>query len=181
MINNKESTAAWELTYIEFLRISKLLKDITYTTEENQELSVHHEYSKAGTLNSEELVKKILGFLEDRKINPFLLESQPLKNLVTGELVHPEIGNDILNIFEKAKVITENLLMARFIDKTETLTATIPRNNIPSFKSLPPGEKPKPLSDAAKKANVKYIEGYVTLAQERKYPYKVVDVQIGFQ
>lgn len=57
--------------------IYKYSKKITVVEENNQELSAYHEYSKTGTLNSEEPVKKIVRFLEEKKINPIFLESRP--------------------------------------------------------------------------------------------------------
>ena len=168
MSQNKSSIAAWELTYHELLGISNFFKDLTFTQEIREDHLLHHEYTSTKTSQSEEPIKKILTFLADRDINPFLLESQQLLNPVTGEAVHPEIATKILNVYETAIDSYNKLVRRKFINKIEPLTKTISENKFPSFKSIPRILQPKTKKD--KERDIKFIQRYIALAEERKYP-----------
>ena len=61
----KESVAAWNITYHEFLGTSIFFKQITYINNDNEELKIHHEYTKAATQNCKNAVAKILDYLEN--------------------------------------------------------------------------------------------------------------------
>ena len=167
-IKNKESTTAWELTYHEFLGISEFFKEITFVNGEIEDVKVHHEYSNSHTQQSEEPVIKILNFILERNINPFILEPQPLKNIVTGRLVHSEIAKKILQIFNNAVHTHEKLLNERFVEKKKPVSAIIKENKFPSFETLPKITKPKIAKD--KNQPEKYVQRYINIASARGYP-----------
>ena len=104
-----------EITYHEFFDISNLFRKICHI-DDLEELAVHHEFSAKHNLkNSEEPVAKILKFLEERKIDSFLLELQDLKNLVTEEMAHPVVAGEILSFLDKGIELHSNFREERFI------------------------------------------------------------------
>ena len=92
-----------------------------YARKENAELTVHHEGSKEHIYNSEGPIEKILEFFETKKINPFPLDSQSLTNIVTNQLVHPEMVSKILNIFDDGILSHEKFVDDRFVFKSKNL------------------------------------------------------------
>ena len=122
-------------------------------------LRVYHEDSKTYTMKSEQPVEEILSFLEERKIDPFLLEPNPLKNIVTNELVHPETAEKILNIFDIALSVNKEFIDERYIKKEKTINDTITQNNFPSFKTMPKIQKFKDVK--AKETHEKHIQRYI--------------------
>ena len=137
-INNKEGTTAWELTFHELLGNSNLFKNVTMVdVDQDEEYLVHHEFSETHRDNSEKPVQQILQFLEERKANPFLLQSQPLRNIATDKLVHPETAANIMNLLPTAIDNHKRFLNERFIMKEKTLNARITLYNFPSFDTLP--------------------------------------------
>ena len=167
-VKNIESITAWELTYHEFLGISEFIEELTFVDDSGDQLMVHHEDSKMYTLKSEQPVEEILSFLEERKIDPFVLEPNPLKNIVTNELVHPETAEKILNIFDIALSVNKEFIDERYIKKEKTINDTITQNNFPSFKTVPKIQKSKDV--IAKETHEKHIHRFIALASERKFP-----------
>ncbi|OXU18366.1 hypothetical protein TSAR_009882 [Trichomalopsis sarcophagae] len=85
----KETVAIWDLTYHEFLAITNYFKEITYFNNKDEELS--------------------LQYLQNRNANPFEAGLQPLRNIITEELVDTETKDRLLNIFGKeASVVLNN-------------------------------------------------------------------------
>ena len=144
------------------------MKHITFINNDNEELQIHHEYSIAATEICENSINKILNFFENKNINPFMSGSQELRNLVTEELVHPKITADILNIFSNGIDLYERFRNERFIIKTKPLSASIPRNNLPSFQTVPASEKSK--ADKKNKNASSNANRIIALAKERNYP-----------
>ena len=78
-----------------------MFKNLLYINNDNHDLQVHHEYSKFHTENSEASVKKILDYFHEKlHFDPFAEGEQPLRNISSQEIVHNDIANKILNIFE---------------------------------------------------------------------------------
>lgn len=164
---NKESVAAWNLTYHELLDISDLFKKLTLSNDTNEELDIHHEFSKRSAENSEVSITSILNFFENQSINPFMPGSQKLRNLVTGELVHSDNAKEILNIFSTGAQLYEKFRNERIVEKIKPLSATIPRYNLPSFKTVPAAEKSKKeKKNVVKKGEINRI---IALANQRNY------------
>lgn len=166
-LKKKESVAAWNITYHEFVAVSNLLKQITHINDDNEELQIHHEYSKAATYKGENAVTKILHFFQSKQIDHFISGSQRLRNLVTGELVHSDITKDILNIFSNGIDLYTGFRNERFIEKEKPLSATIPRNNLPSLISVPCSTKQK---TNKKNKSHNSANRIIALANERAYP-----------
>ena len=138
----KEAVAAWDMTFHELLSICNFFREITYI-DTDSDFEIHHEYSNASIKNSESAVAKILCYIEDKKINLFKSGSQPLRNIVTEQLVHSDIVPEILNIFEKGIERYEKFREERFVNRNKHLSAVIPRANLPDFKTLPKSDEPK--------------------------------------
>lgn len=94
----------------------------------------------------ENAVGKILNYLQLKNVNLFSPENQKLKNLVTQELVHEDVTKQILNIFDDGLILYHKFQEERFLKKSVALSATISRNNFPSFQTVP-----KSLSNVTKK------------------------------
>lgn len=131
---NKETVTVWEITRHEFLAIGNFLKEATTLINQDEQCT-HHEFSKASTEISESSVEKILTYVESRRANPFKSGSHKLQNLITEELVQPEIAIELLNIFEKGVTLYKEFRIERFITREKCLSAVISRNNFPNFKS----------------------------------------------
>ena len=162
----KETVAVWDLTYHEFLVVPKLLKEITYFNNKDQELYVHHDFSKSNTKSTDDAVSRILQYLDSRAVNPFKAGSQPLRNITTKELVHPEIASKIVNLFSTGIQLYDSFKKERFFEKNKTISATISKNNFPDFKTLLKSEKSKL---AKTKISTSETQRIVALANERNY------------
>lgn len=128
----------------------------------------HHEFSKNATQQSETAVQTILNYLEEKNINPFMPGPQRLRNIMTEELVHPEIAKQLLSIFEKGIDLYNTFRKKRLVERTKLFSAVMSRNNLPNFKSIPKSELPKTVK------TTKFIASdtprIVALAKERNYP-----------
>ena len=164
----KEAVAAWEMTYHEFLSISNYFKNITLCHKESYELNVHHEYSQTMTQNSELAITNILNFLEKRQVNPFMPGPQSLRNIVTQELVQPEITQSLLSCFKRGIELYEKFREERYILKIKPFSAPISRTNLPNFATIPTSEKANPKKK--KKSQTNEIQRIFALATERNFP-----------
>lgn len=164
----KETVAMWDITYHDFLGLFNYVKELTFFTNEDGEVMTHHEFSTSTAQQSESSVQRILSYFQEKNINPFIAGSQRLRNIVSEELVHPEIAKELLSIFDKGIDIYTTFRKEWFIEKTKLYSATITRNNLPNFKTIPKSELKK--SVKATKFVASDTERIVLLAKERNYP-----------
>ena len=164
----KQSVAAWDLTFHEFLAVTNYVKEITRFSNEDQEFKIHHEFSVANTEVTESAVNKILKYLEDKKINPFISGSYKLRNIITEELVDEKTAKEILNIFSAGIEIYKTFRKKRFLDRSKPLSALISRVNLPNFKTTSVSKEPT--SKKKVKSKLCETQRILALAQERHYP-----------
>ena len=167
----KESVAMWDLTFHEFLAVTNFFKDFVHLNNDNDELHLHRDFSKLTTKNSEEAVDKILDFFLIRKINPFLSGSHTLRNIVTEEIVDANVREDLLNIFQNGLQLYTKYKEELFISKTKSLSAPIPRNNLPNFKTIRTSNNPATKSKK-KNSTTSETQRIIAMANERNYPLR---------
>ena len=106
-----------------------------------------------------------------RHCNPFINGQQPLKNIVTQELVTNECSNILVNIFRNGCITYETFFKERFIEKSKSLSVTIPRVKLPSFKTI---MKPKtvPSNNISLMNKCKMAQRIIELAKERYFNFR---------
>lgn len=81
--------------------------------------------------------------------------------------MHSEIRDRLLNVLEKGIELYEDFKKERIFEKSKSLSASITKNNLPDFKSVPSIVQSK-----VKKAKISTSETQriIALATERNYP-----------
>ncbi|KAJ8677211.1 hypothetical protein QAD02_012998 [Eretmocerus hayati] len=140
-----ESVAVWDLMYHEFLGIFNSPKEILCLNDNDDELQTHREYSENYIVKSETSVCKVLRFLCERNVNPFVPSSHPLINISTEELAHPDVVKQLLNVFEAGVKAHETFRNEQIVTRSKSLSATISKHNLTDLTTIPPCEKKKVL------------------------------------
>jgi len=110
----------------EKVQISQVLREVCGLAEDD-EFSLHHEFSKATTVRDEECITEMQQYIVNSG-NPFSIQegSDPrLRNLVTGKLSE---NNDILKCTEVGHALFTEFTKERFDIKTKVLMNPIKKN-----------------------------------------------------
>ncbi|KAJ8668266.1 hypothetical protein QAD02_009929 [Eretmocerus hayati] len=165
----KESVTVWDLTVHEFLSIFNYFKEVTGVINIDDELLTHRENTTNHTQKVESSIYKILTYMEGKSINPFLPGSHTLKNITTEELTDRQVTVKLLNVFQNGIDAYETFRRERLILRTKSISAPIPRHNLPEFSAtLPILEKQS--GEKKKKVDTSTTQRIISLAKERNYP-----------
>ncbi|KAJ8671942.1 hypothetical protein QAD02_003201 [Eretmocerus hayati] len=163
--NDKKAVAVWDMIYHESQDIHNLFCTYTNLQDEN-EFKTHHENNDSTSGSLENSVSRIVAFIDER-VNPFQSGNQPLRNIVTAELVHPDIVERLLSVFEIGCDMYNQFRSERIIDKDTALSATIHHSKLPSFKDTP--TKTDSIKQIVKKKNGISSARIFDIARERNY------------
>lgn len=131
---NKEYVTGWNLTYHEISQIKNALCEITHVTTVNDDIIKHHDSSPTMTRNTEEQVSKIMTYIAAH-CNPFKSGKEPLRNIVTQELLTSEYTDALLNIFKNGCDLYKNFFRERFVEISKSLSDPIAKVKLPTFMS----------------------------------------------
>ena len=86
---------------------------------EDNEYTVHHEFSQTLTEADRESVEKIVTYIAERN-NPFDMSiTTNVMNIVTGKEVNKETSSFLINCVKKGEKTYSEFRQARLIDKTK--------------------------------------------------------------
>lgn len=116
----KEAVAQYDLTRQEKFLISAFLREFCGLNDED-ECSLHHEFSTATTKHDEISIKQMLAYIQERD-NPFdLLNNKKMRNFVTGKETSDEKSKYLLNCISLGQQAYEEFVKTRFKDKEKSL------------------------------------------------------------
>lgn len=164
----KKFVTEWELIYHEILAISSLYRKLTNVSTVNYDLSDHHDLTQTRTMDMEKHIAAMTKYILEHD-NPFPTGSQPLRNIITQQVVEPEVKDDLLKVFAIGVQFYENLRNERFISRSKTISEVIHRNNLPSFNAH---VKSNVISERTTKKKIASAQRLIDLARERKYILK---------
>lgn len=164
----KNFVAKWEMVYHEMLAISNLHRHLTGINSKAYELSVNHEFSKPQTASEEKLIQAIITFIESNE-NPFLASNSEdqLHNILTKEIMTPEIREQILQVQEKGLQLYKQFREDRFVKKELRLHDTIHRTNLKTCAHLRSSKNDYLKSTAKKKRESTSHQRVVDIARAR--------------
>lgn len=87
----KNSVAVWNMIFHESIGINNVFREIIGLNSDNEELQVHHDYNGSNTQWTEDAVNSVVQYLLKR-VNPFQDVRQPLRNIVTEQLVDEKVA-----------------------------------------------------------------------------------------
>ena len=166
--SKKNFVAKWEMVYHEMLAISNLHRHLTGINSKAYELSVNHEFSKPQTASDEKHIQAIITFIESNE-NPFQASNseEKLHNILTQEIMTPEIREDILQVQEKGLKLYKQFRKERFVKKELRLHDTIHRTNLKTCAHLRSSKNDGLKSTAKKKRQSTSHQRVVDIARAR--------------
>ncbi|KAJ8672698.1 hypothetical protein QAD02_003958 [Eretmocerus hayati] len=163
--NDKKAVAVWDMIYHESQDIHNLSCTYTNLQDEN-EFRTHHENNDNTSGSLENSVSRIVTSIDER-VNPFQPGNQPLRNIVTAELVHPDTAKELLSVFEIGCDMYNHFRSERIIDKNTALSATIHHSKLPCFKYTP--TQADPIKQTNKRKTGISSARIFDIARERNY------------
>ena len=166
--SKKNFVAKWEMVYHEMLAITNLHCHLTGINSKAYELSVNHEFSKPQTASDEKHIQAIITFIESNE-NPFQASNieEKLHNILTQEIMTPEIRGDILQVHEKGLKLHKQFRKERFVKKELRLHDTIHRTNLKTCAHLRSSKTDGLKSTAKKKRQSTSHQRVVDIARAR--------------
>ena len=116
----KEAVAQWNIIKHEKSKFTKHLRELCCMNEDN-EYTVHHEFSQALTEADEECVEQIVTYIAERN-NPFDTSiTTNVTNIVTEKEVNKETSSFLINCIKKSEENYNEFRQARLIGKTKKI------------------------------------------------------------
>lgn len=165
----KKFFSSWNLTEHEVHETTQYFLKVT-GIKGSEELQVHHDLSGSRILKSETDVCDLMNFMRDH-VNPFSSGIQPLRNIVTEELVAPEAAAELLGVFDVGCKKFDLFCTERFILQSKTICTPINKVNLPSFT---PARKVVKNPVKETKLYGKEANHIVELARERGYSLELL-------
>ena len=165
----KSYVAKWEILYHEMLAVTNLHRRISGSIQTSYEQDVNRTFSAACTNSDERDIQAIIDVI-DANENPFSGTKfcKKLHNIMTNEIVPEDISKQLLNAETIGQVSYAQFREKRFLQKSERISDTIHRNNIPTFASIhrqPLSKKTTPRKKL--KAEETKIQRELDIAKER--------------
>ena len=115
----KQAVSQWNIIKHEKSKFTKHLRELCCLNEDN-EYTVHHEFSQTLTEADEECVEQIVTYIGERN-NPFdPAITTKVTNIVTGKEVNKETSSFLIHCMKKGEENYNEFRQARLIDKTRT-------------------------------------------------------------
>ena len=167
--HKKLYVAEWELIHHEMLAVSNLSKELS-GQRHTYELAFHHEFTASETQKTELNVQAIMSTITAHG-NPFVLPCvQPLlHNIMTQEVMSDDTREDLLNVQDKASMLYSTFRDKRYVSKTDSISSTISRYKLKTFKDLDRCKKSKAAIKIDLSKSVATAQKSVDLARVRGY------------
>lgn len=121
----KEAVCKWDLIKHEKSNYTNMLRGTT-GIDNQDEYSLHHEFSDKRTEADQKSVKQIVTYIAERG-NPFDDTEPSIKNIATGATFDKETASFSLNCLDKGKAAYEKFRDERLEKKSSQLFDTIPK------------------------------------------------------
>lgn len=167
--------AQWEIIHHEMLAVVNLQYKISGVVTPSRELLVNHEFNLPATRSSEALVDEIIRYVKEHD-NPVRSSAQKSKddvqtlhNIISQEVMPQEIRNDLLQFDATCKTLYETFRTERFVTRQRSISDTIHRRNLKTFKSNTAAkhtrqtkakENKKQLAETQKIFDIARVRGY---------------------
>ena len=145
----KEAASKWNILRHEKLQYTQFLEQMCNISN-NDEYSLHHEFSPSVTENDREVVSNIIDYI-NKHVNPFRLDENTLVNLATGVKFDTYSSEFLIKCLQIGDEHYQNFKMNRLVSKTEKLFDPI--HKVRSKQS----HKAVSKSEAIKKETVTFI------------------------
>ena len=169
----KDFFTMWNLIFHERLAINNLGRHLSGAEFDNRELIVHHKFTEAETLRQEKIVKDMITFIISHE-NPLMLCPETrLHHIFTQEILHEDVRNDLLSVFQTGGDLYVEFRKNRFIERKEKVSDTIHRKNLKTFNTRVHQAKPtKAKADKDSKKDIVKAQKTIDLARVRKFMSK---------
>jgi len=122
----KDAVCKWNIIKHEKANYTSFLRQWC-TIDENDEYSLHHEFSKSITEGDETCVNQIIEYIEER-FNPFeTAKESEIVNIVTKTQISAESREFLTQCLELGEANYKEFYQTRLVDKTVKLFDTIPK------------------------------------------------------
>ena len=129
--------------------------------DDDDELALHHEFSKSLTIQDQQCVSSMLLFVLERG-NPFLrTESCGISNLITGAKMDPQVCEYILHAHEKGETAYQTFVKERLTEKSKSILD-------PIHKMFPKKQKVKSATESALKETSDTLR-WIEIARSRGF------------
>ena len=133
MSRRKEAVCKWSLIKHEKMRYTSTLVEYTGINDDNEEYSLHHEFSQKTSEHDNECVEQMNSYVL-RKGNPFNPDDVSIKNLVTKAQFDDETCTFLLSCIDEGEVRYKEFIRTRFEEKTKKIFDTIPKTRVTKTK-----------------------------------------------